>query len=34
MGVSARRVENAEDLVTALHNGFSEAGPSLIEVPL
>jgi acetolactate synthase-1/2/3 large subunit len=34
MGVPARRVENAEDLVTALHNGFNEPGPSLIEVPL
>ena len=26
MGVPARRVENAEDLVTALHDGFREAG--------
>ena len=34
MGVPARRVENAEDLVTALQSGFREAGPSLIEVPL
>jgi acetolactate synthase I/II/III large subunit len=34
MGVPARRVENAEDLVTALQNGFRESGPSLIEVPL
>ncbi len=34
MGVPARRVENAEDLVTALENGFREPGPNLIEVPL
>jgi acetolactate synthase I/II/III large subunit len=34
MGVPARRVENAEDLVSALQNGFREPGPSLIEVPL
>jgi acetolactate synthase-1/2/3 large subunit len=34
MGVPARRVENAEDLVIALQNGFREPGPSLIEVPL
>ena len=34
MGVPARRVENAEDLVTALRTGFEEAGPSLVEVPL
>jgi acetolactate synthase-1/2/3 large subunit len=34
MGVPARRVENAEDLVTALQTSFREAGPSLIEVPL
>ena len=34
MGVPARRVENAEDLVTALESGFAEPGPSLIEVPL
>ena len=27
MGVPARRVENAEDLVTALEAGFAEAGP-------
>ena len=32
MGVPARRVENAEDLVTALEAGFSEPGPTLIEV--
>ena len=34
MGVPARRVENAEDLTTALETGFAEAGPSLIEVTL
>jgi acetolactate synthase I/II/III large subunit len=34
MGVPARRVENAEDLVIALQDGFREPGPSLIEVPL
>jgi acetolactate synthase-1/2/3 large subunit len=34
MGVPARRVENAEDLVTALAAGFAEAGPTLIEVLL
>ncbi len=34
MGVPARRVENAEDLVTALEGGFAEAGPTLIEVPI
>jgi acetolactate synthase I/II/III large subunit len=34
MGVPARRVENAEDLVIALQNGFREPGPSLIEVAL
>ena len=34
MGVPARRVENAEDLVTALETGFGEAGPTLIEVQL
>jgi thiamine pyrophosphate-dependent acetolactate synthase large subunit-like protein len=34
MGVPARRVENAEDLATALAAGFSEAGPTLIEVLL
>jgi acetolactate synthase-1/2/3 large subunit len=34
MGVPARRVENAEDLVTSLATGFSEAGPTLIEVLL
>jgi acetolactate synthase-1/2/3 large subunit len=34
MGVPARRVENAEDLGTALAAGFREAGPSLIEVLL
>ena len=28
MGVPARRVENAEDLVTALEAGFAEAGPT------
>ena len=28
------RVQNAEDLVTALTAGFSEAGPTLIEVLL
>ncbi len=34
MGVPARRVENAEDLVAALEAGFAEAGPDLIEVLL
>jgi acetolactate synthase I/II/III large subunit len=34
MGVPARRVENAEDLVAALRTGLAEPGPSLIEVPL
>ena len=34
MGVPARRVENAEDLATALAAGFAEAGPTLIEVLL
>jgi acetolactate synthase-1/2/3 large subunit len=34
MGVPARRVENAEDLATALATGFAEAGPTLIEVVL
>ncbi len=34
MGVPARRVENAEELVTALAAGFAEPGPSLIEVLL
>ncbi len=34
MGVPARRVENAEDLASALEVGFAEAGPTLIEVPL
>jgi thiamine pyrophosphate-dependent acetolactate synthase large subunit-like protein len=34
MGVPARRAENAEDLVAALEAGFSEPGPSLVEVPL
>ena len=34
MGVPARRVENAEDLVAALQAGFAEAGPTLIEVPV
>jgi acetolactate synthase-1/2/3 large subunit len=34
MGVPARRVENAEDLTTALAKGFAEAGPTLIEVLL
>ncbi len=34
MGVPARRVENADDLVIALQDGFREPGPSLIEVPL
>jgi thiamine pyrophosphate-dependent acetolactate synthase large subunit-like protein len=32
--VPARRVENAEDLTTALEAGFAEAGPTLIEVVL
>ena len=34
MGVPARRVENAEDLTASLAAGFTEAGPSLIEVVL
>jgi acetolactate synthase-1/2/3 large subunit len=34
MGVPARRVENAEDLTSALATGFGEAGPNLIEVVL
>jgi acetolactate synthase-1/2/3 large subunit len=34
MGVPARRVENAEDLVSALETGFAEPGPTLVEVPL
>jgi acetolactate synthase-1/2/3 large subunit len=34
MGVPARRVENAEDLVVALETGFTEPGPSLVEVSL
>ena len=34
MGVPARRVENAEDLATALEAGFAEAGPNLVEVVL
>jgi acetolactate synthase-1/2/3 large subunit len=34
MGVPARRAESAEDLVAALETGFSEPGPSLVEVQL
>ena len=34
MGVPARRVENAEDLIAALETGFAEPGPTLVEVPL
>ncbi len=34
MGVPARRVENAQDLVAALETGLAEPGPALIEVPL
>jgi acetolactate synthase I/II/III large subunit len=34
MGVPARRVERSEDLVTALEEGFDEAGPSVVEVLL
>ena len=34
MGVPARRVENAEDLATALAAGFAEPGPTVIEVLL
>jgi acetolactate synthase-1/2/3 large subunit len=34
MGVPAHRVEQAEDLATALERGFAEQGPTLIEVPL
>jgi acetolactate synthase I/II/III large subunit len=32
MGVPARRVENGEDLATALEAGFAEAGPTFVEV--
>ena len=34
MGVPARQVESAEELVGALESGFAEAGPTLIEVRL
>jgi acetolactate synthase-1/2/3 large subunit len=34
MGVPARRIEAAEDLVLALEAGFGEPGPSLVEVVL
>jgi acetolactate synthase I/II/III large subunit len=34
MGVPARRVEDAEDLTSALEASFAEAGPTLLEVPL
>ena len=34
MGVPARRVENAEDLVAALTQSYGTPGPALIEVPL
>ncbi|HEY1446042.1 MAG TPA: acetolactate synthase large subunit [Acidimicrobiales bacterium] len=34
MGVPARRAESADDLASALEAGFTEAGPSLIEVLL
>jgi acetolactate synthase-1/2/3 large subunit len=34
MGVPARRVENAEDLLAALESGFADAGPTLVEVVL
>jgi acetolactate synthase-1/2/3 large subunit len=34
MGVSAHRAESADDLAAALETGFTEAGPSLIEVLL
>ncbi len=34
MGVPARRVENAEDLVTALEESYRTPGPALIEVLL
>ena len=34
MGVPARRVENAEDLATALAAAFAEPGPTVIEVLL
>lgn len=34
MGVPARRVQSAEDLVSALEAGFAEEGPSLVEVLL
>jgi acetolactate synthase-1/2/3 large subunit len=34
LGVPARRVERAEDLVTALETAYAEPGPALIEVPL
>jgi acetolactate synthase I/II/III large subunit len=34
MGVPARRAESADDLASALEAGFTEAGPSLVEVLL
>jgi acetolactate synthase I/II/III large subunit len=34
MGVPARRVETAEEMTAALEAGYTEPGPSLIEVPL
>ncbi|HXY28124.1 MAG TPA: acetolactate synthase large subunit [Acidimicrobiales bacterium] len=34
LGVPARRVENAEDLVAALAKSYATPGPALIEVPL
>jgi acetolactate synthase-1/2/3 large subunit len=34
MGVPAHRAESADDLAAALETGFTEAGPSLIEVLL
>ena len=34
MGVPAHRADSAEDLAAALETGFSESGPSLIEVQL
>jgi acetolactate synthase-1/2/3 large subunit len=34
MGVPGQRVETAEALTVAMENSFTEAGPSLIEVPL
>jgi acetolactate synthase-1/2/3 large subunit len=34
MGVTAHRAESADDLAAALETGFTEAGPSLIEVLL